>query len=81
MSDSAEGAPSLDSSPFDGTYLRVTPEPAPQEMAAIAAAVHVLQLNVAAATDVSDRTTAPVMSRWARAARLDVMRGIAEEFA
>ena len=80
MSDSAKGASSLDSaSPFDGMHLRVKPEPAPQEMAVIAAAIHVLQNTASATPDVLDRTDVLIMSRWARAGRIEAMRGLASE--
>lgn len=85
MSNATGEALSLDSSsPSGGIHMRVTPEPTPQEMAAIAAAVHVLQTAVAATPDAMDHPDMAVMSRWARAGRLDAMRclasGIAEDF-
>ena len=81
MSDFAKGASSLDSvSPSDGILLRVTPEPTPQEIAAIAAAVHLLQSAAAGTTapeglDRSDK----LISRWARAGRLEAMQGLLRE--
>ncbi|MGI8482680.1 MAG: hypothetical protein ACR2OU_00265 [Thermomicrobiales bacterium] len=82
MSKSPQGASSLDSKfPFDGMHLSVTPEPTPQEMAALAAAVHILQSTATATPDGLDRTDVSIMSRWARAGRLEAMRGLALDIA
>lgn len=61
--------------------LQITPEPTPEEMAAIAAAITIMQEETAQQEvptgDIGDIRS---VSRWSRAGRYDAMRGLSEEF-
>jgi len=55
----------------------ITPEPSPEELAAIVAALTTAVSNRRAADVVSARST-PTPSRWSRQGRRDAMRGLVE---
>lgn len=63
--------------------LRVMPEPTEAELAAIVAVVHLRQrpegIRDAAAPDLRESQRSTSTSRWARAGRLDSMRGLLDD--
>ena len=84
MSIDSRGTPDAGNpTPLPTPDLRVTPEPTDAELAAIVAVVHLrqrLEVNhVAVAPDRREAQRSTGALRWARAGRLDSMRGLLDD--